>query len=761
MAAVIITMSADDARLRAAHERMLSDQQKLLDKYKNLGGASKKLSDEEIAALQKKATEEKAFQKLQERATKNIKDITTAYEGYSAELIDANEQRKKGLLTEEQYARVLNKLKQELRDNTGETKKLQAAGEAQARAVMKADEITKRYRTNVENLKIQLNEVKKAYDEGTVDLETYTRAQEALNEAQGSSGFDSWVKGLATVAAGYLSINAAIGLVVKSMEDQKRFQRESLDANTRLAVAQEEAVQNFVGMEPAEFQKAIDAPKAIADEVGIKEVAQVVEAETAAYSATGNLPLSIDATREAAKLNRLNPDKMPDSAVGIATIADKTDSTANEASGFILNVQKQSPVKDLRKANEALVPVVSAGTNMYPDQDKKEVSAQFGAMWAQLASMKGDSRGDSSATATITLMGKIKEVFDDLANPDSADNKKLNQEIEKLEKSLEVTEKEKQGIKNAEATVAKATKAFVKSDPSSSDHAKLVLAKENAEVELRDKQTKSTLTPKERERLESLRKEKAELSAVVDPKTPEGRAETIRNTPVLTNRLFQTSFGEEQFKAAMRAVMTKGTEASADLAAKEQAIGFDDTLHQQTIKNLRSATPSLMIAQAGNDAKAGSNRAKLENTQGAAVSQIEGIMNEALTENRHLFALDALGENINYAQNSMAGTFSGENVASAARVASEAMSSRRYNFLTPDRDGITASDTRSIESLNSSLEALAKTVEAVMGTMTESQRVMAQQTVDKIRTDSANAIRQIEQTSVSAAARITAAKAGQ
>jgi hypothetical protein len=761
MAAVVITMSGDDSRLRAAHERMLADQQKLLDKYSKLGETSKKLSDEEIAALQKKASEEKAFQKLQERATKNIKDITTAYESYSAELIDANEQRKKGLLTEEQYARVMNKLKQELRDNTGETKKLQAAGEAQARAVMKADEITKRYRTNVKNLKIQLNEVKKAYDEGTVDLETYTRAQEALNEAQGSTGFDDWAKGLAGVAAGYFSVNAAIGLVVKSMEDQKRFQKESLDANTRLGMAQEEAVQNFVGMEPAEFQKAIDAPKAIADEVGIKDVAWVTEALTAAYSATGDLEKAIEATRAASRTNRLHPEKIPDIAVGTATIADKTGSTGDEASGFILNVQKESPVTDPRQTNAALTPVVSAATNMYPALDKKEVSNYFGALWAKMANMKGDKRGESSATATITLASKIKEIFDNLRDPESEDNKKLNQEIEKLEKSLEVTEKEKQGIKSAETAVAKATKALAKSAPESSDHAKLVDAKEKAEVNLRDRQTRSTLNTKEMERLDSLRKEKASLNAVVDPGTPQGQAETVRNTPVLMDRLFQTAFGEEQFKPIMKAIMTKGSEAAADLSKISQTVSFDDSLYQQTVKNTRSATPSLMIAQAGNDAEAASNKAKLENTQGAAVASIEGIMDKALIENRYAGVSDLINESMFKVAHSAIGTFSGENTEYAARMAAGELSARRSTFMIPDSNGLNERDIRSIVSLTTNLEALAKTVEAVMGTMTESQRVMAQQTVDKIRRDSANAVQRIEQTSVSAAARIQAAKAGQ
>src|SRR3990167_9731237 len=51
MAAVTVAMSGDDAKLRAAHERLLAQQQKLLDKYTAIANGSKTSSESALKGL--------------------------------------------------------------------------------------------------------------------------------------------------------------------------------------------------------------------------------------------------------------------------------------------------------------------------------------------------------------------------------------------------------------------------------------------------------------------------------------------------------------------------------------------------------------------------------------------------------------------------------------------------------------------------------------------------------------------------------------
>lgn len=184
MTKVEIFLSGDDSKYKQMLDRAISDQEKLVAKMKAASEGSKKLSDEEIAALKKKTEEEKAYQKLVDKSVKVKESLTTAEQKYAAAVAEADQMKQKQLLTDAQHAQRLQQLQQELRDATGETKKLRDAQAAEEQAVAKADAVTRRYLTTLEKLQADVTEAKQLYDQKKVSAETLRRAEEKLAEAQ-------------------------------------------------------------------------------------------------------------------------------------------------------------------------------------------------------------------------------------------------------------------------------------------------------------------------------------------------------------------------------------------------------------------------------------------------------------------------------------------------------------------------------------------------------------------------------------------------
>lgn len=699
MAAVTITMSGDDARLRAAHERLLRDQQKLLDKYNGLGKASKEAGETDAQAKAKAEAVTKRYLTTLEKLQSDLTEVKRLYDkgAVSAETLARAEAK----VTQEQQ-----RLNAELHDTTAETKKLKEAEAQEAQEKSKAEATTKRYLTTLEKLQVELADVKRQYDQGRVSLETLERAQQAVNQEQnkmtGSTGLKAWGANLAGIATSYLSINTAIQTVIASMEEQEKLNQKSLTEVERLALAQQEAIKNMTGLSQADVLKGIDTiPRQIQAETKFPSRSKLVEAMGEAYSTVSDLGMNKSAVTAAAELVPLKPDDVGVISRGILNTMNATGvADARKASGFMASVGAESPVNDPAKLATNLTPVVQSAMTQFKGASKQEIAIQSGSIFSTLSELAGDNKGEAASTAGLTLQGKLNEFFQQITNPESKGNLSRLDDISQLRKTLS---------KSAYET--------------------------------------GNVSPEMLKQLSKLRDEQVLVSSIKDPDTPFGQLEMLQKNKGLFDMFFESGFGEERFKEPMKQLAVSGSQASATLMEKYGKIAFDPQFHSDNVTRLGGATPELRIAQAQSAAASSTNSSELDPVR-AATAAIVNIRDTALAQTRKN-ASDYAGDTASRGFfNRFA--YQGNNPVRAAEAASQELFMRSRMRLSNDADGITSSDRASVQLVQDNLLQLANTLEAVIDRLDTASKKQAVATIESIRNESTNA-----------AARLQAAKAGQ
>lgn len=238
-------------------------------------------------------------------------------------------------------------------------------------------------------------------------------AKKAGQKSEESFGTKA-LAGLTRWAAGFATVQGAVQLVNRELEEQKRLRQESAQAGFTLAKSQQEAIKNLSGLTSEQKARAITEAKAIQNRTQFPSLPTLTEAIGAGFSASGDVEATLSAVEASARLNRLTPEQLPAVASGALDVGRGSGiGDAKQNLGFLLSAGGISRIEDPTKLSTNLAPVVSSGVELFPKQDRQEAARQIAAVFGAMTAGATDRQGNSSSTATNTLLAKLSEFFKD------------------------------------------------------------------------------------------------------------------------------------------------------------------------------------------------------------------------------------------------------------------------------------------------------------------------------------------------------------
>lgn len=319
-----------------------------------------------------------------------------------AELLAAQEKLSESLGKQKTAAK---KLSDEYRANESDLKRLQRV----------ADQIYRNNETAQERYNRKLAEAKVAL-EGNVDAtELLRREQERLKKeldetgTSGKSAGDSLAsafdpKKLLGYAAGFVSIKTIVSAITAELRAQQEMIDKRNAAQLGVGESRNVLLRNLVGLSDAKVNQTLEASRRISNTTGVSEVS-VNNALASAVSATGgNVQLSEQLVELATKYLKDRPDEIGDFSGSLGDMMRVTGSADPKvALGLLIKTGQlsriTSPAVMSRAAAPALINTLTFGGD----------GRTAAALYAALTTGAGDTKGEFTGTAEISLAQQLKE----------------------------------------------------------------------------------------------------------------------------------------------------------------------------------------------------------------------------------------------------------------------------------------------------------------------------------------------------------------
>ena len=374
--------------------------------------------------------EARAAAELDRVAAAAKKLIVTPVQEFEAEVVKLQAALASGRITQEEYTAAVAHHQAAL-----EAARKAADGTAQAEAAAAAEmeqfasAAKKLSVTPLQEYERTMQLAKRALDAGKISQQEFNRVQtEAKAKLEASSagmsdfgrqalGADrasgSLVGSVASLAAGYVSLQTAISLANDYLTDNIKKAEEAYAAQTKLAAAQEPTLQNLTGLSPAVKKQilTVEVPT-IQAQTGFPDQAILADTIGKGYSASNDLASSTSATEAASRLTMQNPQTLPKVAGGALDIGQATGiKDAKRTLGFALTVGAVSRVEDPAKIAPSIAPVIRSAVQDVPANQVEQVAREAAAVWSLATKRANDLQGDASATFSTTLTAKLDTFF--------------------------------------------------------------------------------------------------------------------------------------------------------------------------------------------------------------------------------------------------------------------------------------------------------------------------------------------------------------
>lgn len=577
MAQVIVEMTGDEAKLLRALQKVMSENTKVGDTFKQTGKAAKEAADQAV----------KEAQRVERANAKAAQDIYAEHK----KMLDAKEresrqagQKQEAIARQTAFAEV------------------QAAIKAAEQEIAALEKVEARKRKQAET--------------------------EKNLAAQSQTAMLSKVTGF---VAGYASIQSAINLANSALRDQIELQKESLGIATEIAKSQAGATKNLTGLSAVQKAQVFAEAKKMQAEIGFSDQKYIVDAIGSGYSAGGDIEATKSAVRASAALSRNAPDELATISAGAIDLSRGSGITdAQKNLGFMLQVGAISRVEDPAALSRTLSPTISSGVSTVGGQNKQEASREIGALYSELNKYATDVKGMSTQTATTTLLAKMGEFFRTL--PEERD--KINAQVKTLEDKLVIDPVEQARLNRADFEVTEKTKAanFYKGKAGpKADDAQIDLQEAIARRDQLQKDV--TLDDEEKLKLAKLRRQSQSMAGVVDSGTVFGRLAQFQQSPGLRDTFLENPFGEAAFQGGFRQALTGGSDVAKNIASNKNELSFDSSTYLKTVAEIDTLTPELRIG-AAKAKEAGRKQLSLNDPSKVNTAQINEIAANALRENR-------------------------------------------------------------------------------------------------------------------------------
>lgn len=337
----------------------------------------------------------------QQTFTGDASQLVAEYDKLEARARKLEEAQKKGAKTASDGNKQLAK----------EMKDLQREAEATTKSVM----------TPTEKYQAQLAKLNQQRAAGAISEETYSRAvKKTERELRGATRaqedvFSVGLANLTKMAAGWLSVSAAINVASAAHREKLRIERETSDKQISLGASEAIIEQNLVGggLSNAQidaFHKKVGGIQA-RTKFGSRATLNLAAAE--AFSGSlGNEQATLSALEAAAQITRLTPDQLPTisgAALDIGKASGSADAKRNI--GFLLSAGGLARISSLDAQARNIAPAIQSAVGTVSDPDRGRASVEAGALFATLNAAASDTRGESTRTATQSFAIELEKFF--------------------------------------------------------------------------------------------------------------------------------------------------------------------------------------------------------------------------------------------------------------------------------------------------------------------------------------------------------------
>jgi hypothetical protein len=466
----------------------------------------------------------------------------------------------------------------------------------------------------------------KAAEQEIAATEKILKAKEkAAEKEQKLSG--SSLEGLGKMALGFLTVDAAIQTV---SETQKRFvmqMRESVELVQKMATAQQEASKNLAGNSNEAISDILlkKVPE-IALRANFSDLPKITTAIGSVASIIGD-DSAPGVVEEVAKLTRNKKEDLQSTATAVADIMKALGvKDAKSAIALALSSGSVARPEEFSKLAEGLSKSILAAIASNPNQDPIEAGKDGAALFSFLT--KIDKEGRSSATASGQIQGLFRETF----SPTVDDRMKRDTRIRELSEQNAITPEERVAIDRANFSLLQKEKianAFKPEDIGvKASDARLDFAEAKAALV---RATKSaTLSESDLEELKRLEAQK-QLSSE-DPGNFVGRLQKVQQNPEL-NRVVESMLStEEVFKPIARGLLDPNSEHMKDFLKVRSAISTDVSVFDAGLETM-NITPQQKLAYALEKSKTANAVKNFGDFETQTYGTVDDIIKESLKEN--------------------------------------------------------------------------------------------------------------------------------
>ena len=428
------------------------------------------------------------------------------------------------------------------------------------------------------------------------------------------------------------------------MREQQELLSQSLDAQTRLATAQQNAAKNLAGLTAVERSELLQqAVPDIAYETGFSDVTQITTAIGTAVSSGATAEEAREAVRQSARVQLLNPDELDELSAGAVAVQRQTGlSDIRQAIALVQSSGSQSAVTDADKLVIALPKALTAiGT--VEGQDKEEAARQIAAIFGQVTLSGNDLQGSTGATFTTKFAEKLFQFFGDI---------------------------EKQG--------------------------------RDRRSELQNLESKKVKTEADQFRIDELKKLIPELEKAVDPGDLFGRIQALQNSEALRKEFTKEKFGEEQFQGFVRDIVNKDSKTSQNLLAAFADIQANADFFEQQAEESAALTPQQVVANAAERNRAAINASQAFDIEAATLGAVRQIYGETTSASRGA----SLDDWIEWGIRDPALRYGGLQGGTALEESVSAIDELQRRIRALEADGVTADELPRIEKLRGGVSAL-------------------------------------------------------
>ena len=220
-----------------------------------------------------------------------------------------------------------------------------------------------------------------------------------------SSAYGKLTESIEGMVSGYLSVNAALELGNKLLQDKIDLQNKAADAQHSGAIAERSLLRNLGNISVAEQDKFLAGIKTISQETGVsQDMLKGTAAE--AVSARGNLNFeqTLQHIKQAALMAPESASEQAATSRALMNAASITGSANQENNqAFLTDLMGQSPSSRLADISQNMMPGI-AGVKGFGG-----TAQEAGALNTAMASAMKDATGASSGTAAIQLAKQIEK----------------------------------------------------------------------------------------------------------------------------------------------------------------------------------------------------------------------------------------------------------------------------------------------------------------------------------------------------------------